>query len=91
MRLLDQQSMQRLFEVTDEIPLDREEIEVPLEMTGDGAVELLPNGKVRITLPAADDLAPFLSTLPERVRALRQRVAGTGRGGTDPPEAPESG
>jgi hypothetical protein len=70
MRLLDQKSMHRLFEVTDEIPLDREAIEVPLEMTGDGAVEALPNGKVRITLPDADEPGPFLATLPERVRAL---------------------
>ena len=70
MRLLDQRSMQRLFEATDEIPLDREAIEVPLEMTGEGAVERLPSGKVRITLPDADDLAPFLATLPERVRSL---------------------
>ena len=70
MRLLDQRSMQRLFEVTDEIPLDREALEVPLEMAGEGGVERLPNGKVRITLPDADDLAPFLATLPERVRSL---------------------
>jgi len=70
MRLLDQQSMQRLFEVTDEIPLDREGIEVPLEMTGAGSVERLPNGKLRITLPDADDLGPFLATLSERVGAF---------------------
>lgn len=62
--------MQALFEVSDEIPLDREAIEVPLEMKGEGAVERLPNGKVRITLPDANDLAPFLATLPEHVRAL---------------------
>lgn len=70
MRLLDQRSMQRLFEVTDDVPLDREQIEVPLEMTGEGTVERLPNGKVRITLPDADDLGPFLATLPERLRTL---------------------
>lgn len=70
MRILDQHSMQRLFEVTDEIPLDREGIEVPLEMTGDGAVERLPGGKVRITLPDADDLGPFLAQLPARLRDL---------------------
>lgn len=70
MRLLDQRSMQRLFEVTDEIPLDREALEVPLEMAGVGAVERLPSGKVRITLPDAHDLGPFLATLPERVRSL---------------------
>lgn len=72
MRLLDQRSMQALFAVTDEIPLDREAIEVPLEMKDDGAVEARPGGKVRITLPDADDLGPFLATVPERVAAARE-------------------
>jgi hypothetical protein len=71
MRLLDQRSMQALFAVTDEIPLDRESLEVPLEMKGDGAVEALPGGRVRITLPDADDRGPFLVTVPERVAAAR--------------------
>ncbi len=74
MRLLDQRSMQALFAVTDEIPLDRESIEVPLEMKGGGGVEALPSGKVRITLPDADDLGPFLETVPERVAAAREEA-----------------
>lgn len=76
MRLLDQRSMQALFAVTDEIPLDRESVEVPLDMRGDGAVETLPGGKVRITLPDADDLGPFLETLPERLAAAREEAGG---------------
>jgi len=67
MRLLDQRSMQRLFEVTDELAIDREALEVPLEMAGEGDVERLPGGKLRITLPDADDLGPFLDALPERL------------------------
>jgi hypothetical protein len=70
MDLLDQQSMQRLFEVTDDIPLDREEIEVPLEMSGEGGVERLGSGKVRISLPAKERLDAFLEGLPERVAGL---------------------
>lgn len=70
MRLLDQNAMQKLFEVTDELEIDREEIEVPLEMRGDGAVERLDSGKIRITLPDADDLAPFLEALPSRLESL---------------------
>lgn len=70
MDLLDQQSMQRLFEVTDDIPLDREEIEVPLEMSGEGGVERLGSGKVRIHLPAKDRLDAFLEGLPQRLAAL---------------------
>lgn len=70
MRILDQKAMQELFAVTDEIPLDREAIEVPLERIGDGEVERLSSGKVRITLPDADDLGPFLDRLPQRLREL---------------------
>jgi len=68
MRLLSQNAMQQLFEVTDELDLDREAIEVPLEMQGEGAVERLESGKLRVTLPDADDLSPFLATLRERIR-----------------------
>lgn len=70
MRILDQKAMQELFTVTDEMGLDREDVEVPLEMRGDGEVERLPGGKLRITLPDADDRGPFLESLPERVGEL---------------------
>jgi len=67
MRLLDQNAMQQLFEVTDDLEIDREAIEVPLAMEGEGAVERLPGDKLRITLPE-DDLDSFLATLPEQLR-----------------------
>ncbi len=70
MRLLDQTTMQRLFAVTDEIPLDREAIEVPLELGGEGSVERLPGGRIRITLPEPDELEAFLAALPGRIEAL---------------------
>lgn len=70
MRLLDQRSMQQLFEVTDQLEIDREAIEAPLEMAGEGDVERLPGGKLRITLPDADDLGPFLEALPGRLESL---------------------
>lgn len=70
MRVIDQQIMNRLFEVTDEIPVDREAIQVPLVMEGEGKVVRTKNGKIEITLPDADDLTPFLAGLPERLREL---------------------
>jgi len=70
MRVIEQSTMNRLFEVTDEIPLDREAIQVPLVMEGDGRVVRTKNGRIEITLPDADDLAPFLAALPDRLRAL---------------------
>lgn len=70
MRVIDQSTMNLLFEVTDEIPLDREAIQVPLVMAGDGKVARTKNGRIEITLPDADDLGPFLAALPGRLRDL---------------------
>jgi hypothetical protein len=70
MRVVDQRIMNQLFEVTDEIPLDREALEVPLLMEGEGKVGRSKRGKVEITLPDADDLGPFLAALPARVREM---------------------
>ena len=70
MRVIDQGIMNRLFEVTDEIPLDREAIQVPLVMAGEGSVERTKKGRIEITLPDADDLGPFLASLPGRLRDL---------------------
>ena len=70
MRVIDQRAMNALFEVTDEIPLSREAIEVPLAMEGEGRVRRTARGKLEITLPDADDLGPFLAQLPARIRAL---------------------
>lgn len=70
MRVIDQTIMNRLFEVTDEIPLDREALQVPLVMEGEGKVARLKSGRIEITLPDADDLGPFLALLPDRLRDL---------------------
>lgn len=70
MRLIDQETMQRVFRVTDEIPLSREDVIVPLAMEGEGKVERLPGGDIQITLPDTDDLGPFLEELPGRIARL---------------------
>jgi hypothetical protein len=70
MRIINQTIMNALFSVTDEISLDREAVQVPLAMEGEGKVERTAKGKVEITLPDAEDLGPFLAALPARVRAL---------------------
>ena len=69
MRVIDPQIMNRVFEVTDEMPLSREAIQVPLVMQGEGKVERLKNGRFEITLPDTDDLGPFLSVLAGRLLA----------------------
>jgi hypothetical protein len=68
MRVIDQTVMNRLFEVTDEIGIDRESFEVPLLMEGEGKVARTKKGKIEITLPDTDDLGPFLAALPEKLK-----------------------
>jgi hypothetical protein len=70
MRVIDQKVMNQLFEVTDEIGIDREVLEVPLLMEGEGRIGRTRKGKIEVTLPDTDDLGPFLASLPERLRAL---------------------
>ena len=70
MRVLTPQIMNQLFEVTDALELSREAIQVPLVLAGEGKIQRLKSGKIEITLPDTDDLGPFLSALPERLRAL---------------------
>jgi len=69
MRVIDPQIMNRVFEVTDEMPLSREAIQVPLVMQGEGKVERLKNGRFEITLPDKEDLGPFLAVLAGRLLA----------------------
>jgi hypothetical protein len=71
MRIINQNIMNELFAVTDEIPLDREAVQVPLAMEGEGRVERTAKGRIEITLPDVDDLGPFLAALPARVRGLK--------------------
>jgi hypothetical protein len=73
MRLLTQQMMGRVFEVTDELEIDREAVTVPLALAGERKVERKASGKIEITLPDTDDLGPFLADLPARLRALVHR------------------
>jgi hypothetical protein len=70
MRVLTPDMMNLVFEVTDEIPLSREALQVPLVLEGEGKVERLANGRFQITLPDTDDLGPFLAGLEVRLREI---------------------
>ena len=68
MRILDQQIMNRVFAVTDEVPVDREALQEALVLEGEGKIERPPAAKLASTLPDTDDLEPFLSHLAERLK-----------------------
>ena len=64
--------MNRVFAVTDEVPVDRESLQVALVLEGAGKIERTPAGKLVITLPDTDDLEPFLAHLAARLREESQ-------------------
>jgi hypothetical protein len=63
----------RILELTDELALDREWIEIPLAASSPGKIHKLPGGKIEIVVDA--DM-PFEEWLLEARRQIRQ-VAGS--------------
>jgi hypothetical protein len=63
LRIVDQKTMERLFEIVDAHWVSREAIRVPLAGQGAGWVRQLPDGIWEIVLPERGDLEPFLQRL----------------------------
>ncbi len=68
MRTINQTIMNKVFEITDAIPLSREGIQIPLGMVGEGSIKQVSAGRYEITLPDTDDLKPFLDSLAEKIQ-----------------------
>ena len=67
---LDMTAMRRIFELTDELGIDRERVRVPLAAKGEGSVDRMPNGELRIVIPATIPLETWLATLKARLVEL---------------------
>ena len=67
---IGQEHMNQIFEVVDALELSREAITVPLARKGDGRVERLPDGRIRIVVPDADPLDSWLAGLREQIAGL---------------------
>ena len=61
--IISMDDMMALYEVTDRYGIDREQISVPLEKSGAGALSLLPTGAVEITVPADTPTRDWLPVL----------------------------
>jgi len=66
------EEMGAVFELTDELEIWREKIEVPLLCEGDGNLRRLDNGKLEITLPETEDPRAWI----QASRALIVEIAG---------------
>lgn len=63
LRLVDQRTMLRIFEVTDTAGVSREALRVQLLCEGDGWIRRLEGGTWEIVVPEQGELGPFLELL----------------------------
>ena len=75
------EQMNQIFDVVDDLEISRELIQVDLLPAGEGTIEQLDGGKVRIVLPATKELLPWLTTLAEALRSLGPKTSGDTPGG----------
>jgi hypothetical protein len=80
LQALDQETMNRLFAVTDELDISRESLRVALVRCGAGEVRKVRLGLYEVTLPAGD-LAGFLSRFAELMQRADAEFAEPDGGG----------
>jgi hypothetical protein len=66
------EQINRILELTDELEMDREWIEIPLYAVSPGKIHKLPNGKIEIVVDADVPFDEWLVTAKQRL----QQVAG---------------
>jgi len=62
--------MELIFQVTDDLGIHREQVSVPLEKGGAGAVRRLPDGSLEIVVPNTMPLERWLPTLRQELARL---------------------
>lgn len=67
---LDMATMQALFEVTDDLGISRESIQVPLLPEGEGTIRILANERIEIVVPAERRLEDWLPELRLRLTSM---------------------
>ena len=75
--VLSFQQISTILDVTDQLGLDREWVEIPLSPERPGAVRRLPNGKLEIVVDADVPFVQWLATLPNSIRALDAEAGAT--------------
>ena len=67
---LDMESMNRVFDVVDDLEISRERVQVELLPAGGGSVERLASGRLGVILPADRALTDWLPRLRQRLTEL---------------------
>ena len=61
--------IEEILEILDDRDINRELIEIPLGCADPGSVKRLPNGKVRVTVPASGDFDEWLRSIENEILA----------------------
>ncbi len=59
-----------VFQVTDQLGISREAVEIPLSPAHPGSVNLLPNGKYEIVVDSDIPLEQWIPTMEEMIKLL---------------------
>ncbi len=76
--VLSFQQISAILEVTDQLGLDREWVEIPLSPERPGLVRRLTNGKLEIVVDADQSFEEWLDALPGRIRELDAQLRAAG-------------
>ena len=68
--IINMSDMGFVFEVTDSMGIDRENVSVPLEKSGIGYVQTLPDGTVEIIIPESISMEEWQETLKINLESL---------------------
>lgn len=60
----------QILELTDQLGLNREWVEIPLSPASPGVVRKLPNGKIEIVVDADQPFDQWLATLTTQIKQL---------------------
>jgi hypothetical protein len=70
MQAVSFQQITKILELTDDLEISREAVEIPLSPECPGAVRRLPNGKLEIVVDADMPFEEWLDTLKPKILAL---------------------
>ena len=68
--IINMSDMGFVFEITDSMGIDRDNVSVPLEKSGIGYVQTLPDGTVEIIIPESISMEEWQETLKINLESL---------------------
>ena len=68
--IINMSDMGFVFDITDSMGIDRENVSVPLEKSGIGYVQTLPDGTVEIIIPESISMEEWQETLKINLESL---------------------